>query len=157
MENFWKSVILRVWQSGRRKPNKAASARAAATFSHRNTHANARLFPGGLRFAGAFTSVPRSAMSLILKTQEIPFDAPESCNRFLPGPEKPLVATPAAIAEHQNETILRCLTLLQQLAEKENGIDYLQVFQNTEPGKPDLWFMEDGPGGAITALLPSDY
>jgi len=93
----------------------------------------------------------------ILKRQEIPFDHPESVNMFQPGPDKPFVATPAAIAEYQHETILACLSVLQQQAKKYAGIDRLQVFKSTEPGKPDLWLIEDGEGGAITALLPSDY
>ncbi len=96
-------------------------------------------------------------MSLILKQQEIPFDHPESCNMFQPSAEKPFVATPAAIEEHQQGTIFQCLRILQVQAEKFNGIDYLQVFQSSEPGKDELWFIEDGEGGAITALLPSDY
>ena len=37
----------------------------------------------------------------------------------------------------------------------DNGLDYLQVFRASE--EPDLWLLEDGPGGAINALLPSDY
>ncbi len=96
-------------------------------------------------------------MSLILKQQEIPFDHPDSCHMFQPSAEKPFVATPAAIEEHQQATILQCLHILQIQAKKFNGIDYLQVFQSSEPGKDELWFIEDGEGGAITALLPSDY
>lgn len=41
-------------------------------------------------------------------------------------------------------------------AEQHGGIDYLQVFED-ESKSEALWFIEDGPGGAITALLPSDY
>ncbi len=90
-----------------------------------------------------------------LKPQEIPLDDPESCNMFRPGPDKPFVATPAAIEMYTREVILACLHVLRQKADEHQGLDYLQVF--TAPDKPDpLWFMEDGPGGAITALLPSD-
>jgi hypothetical protein len=32
-------------------------------------------------------------MSLTLKSQEISFDAPESCRRFIPSAEKPFVAS----------------------------------------------------------------
>ena len=75
---------------------------------------------------------------------------------FQPGPEKPFVATAAAIELYQNETIVQCLRILQHEATAQSGIDYLQVFEN--PAKPEnLWFIEDGDGGAITALLPSDY
>lgn len=89
----------------------------------------------------------------VLKIQEIPYDDPESRCMFRPGPEKQFVATPAAIALYR-EAIYHCLMELQQLAAKENGLDYLQVFD--DPDKPErLWFMEDDL--AITALLPSDH
>ena len=91
----------------------------------------------------------------ILKVQEIPYDHPDSQYMFQPGPEKPFVATPAAI-ELYRDAIFRCLVKIQTLAVEKNGLDYLQVFD--DPDKPEaLWFMEDDPGGAITALLPSDY
>lgn len=44
---------------------------------------------------------------------------------------------------------------LRGKAEVHNGLDYLQVSESDKP--EPLWFIEDGPGGAITALLPSDY
>ncbi|MCA9085207.1 MAG: hypothetical protein KDA81_14180 [Planctomycetaceae bacterium] len=91
-----------------------------------------------------------------LKSQEIPFDHPESINMFRPTAEKPLVATLAAIEMYQQQTILQCLQILQQEADKHNGLDYLQVFE--DDSKPEnLWFIEDEEGGAITSLLPSDY
>ena len=93
----------------------------------------------------------------VLKVQEIPFDHPESCNMFRPGPDKPFLATPAAIATYQRETILACLKILREQADRYDGIDYLQVFKSSDPSKKDLWFIEDGDGGAITALLPSDH
>ena len=75
---------------------------------------------------------------------------------FRSGPDKPFVATQAAIELYGQETILACLQLLQEAAEKHGGIDYLQVFECAD--KPEkLWFIEDGHGGAVTALLPSDY
>ena len=75
---------------------------------------------------------------------------------FQPGPNKPLVATPAAIEMYTHETILKCFGVLRQLADQHQGLDYLQVFEVDD--KPEnLWFIEDGEGGAITALLPSDY
>ena len=84
-----------------------------------------------------------------LKPQEIALDDPESNNMFLPGPDKPFVATPAAIEMYTQEVIIACLILLRRKADEHRGLDYLQVF--TFPEKPeDLWFMEDGPGGAIT-------
>ncbi len=92
----------------------------------------------------------------ILKIQEVPHDSPESSYFFQPSSEKPFLATPAAIAAYQEETILECLELLQSEAEKHNGIDYFRVFCDPDKAE-DLWIIEDGVGGAITALLPSDY
>ena len=74
---------------------------------------------------------------------------------FRPGTDKPFVATAAAIDAYSTEVILACLRVLSQKADHHNGIDYLQVFEFD--GDARLWFIEDGPGGAITALLPSDY
>lgn len=91
-----------------------------------------------------------------LKAQGIPFDHADSTCMFRPGNDKPFVATPAAIAAYGQETIVACLEELRRLATAHNGLDYLQVFE--DPRKREaLWFIEDGPGGAITALLPSDY
>ncbi|MGA2618940.1 MAG: hypothetical protein ABSF26_15120 [Thermoguttaceae bacterium] len=90
-----------------------------------------------------------------LKPQEIAFDDPRSDCRFQPSDTKPFLATPAALAAY-GDTIFPCLAALQRLAKEKDGIDYLQVF--TDPSQHEaLWFIEDGEGGAITALLPSDY
>ena len=90
-----------------------------------------------------------------LKAQEIPFTDPRSDCRFQPSDKKPFLATPAALAAY-GDVIFPCLATLQRLAKEHDGIDYLQSF--TDPSKPEpLWFIEDGDGGAITALLPSDY
>ncbi len=91
-----------------------------------------------------------------LKRQEIPLDHPDSINTFRPGPDKPFLATPAAIEAYSHEVIVACLRVLTLKAEQHGGIDYLQVFED-ESKSEALWFIEDGPGGAITALLPSDY
>lgn len=91
-----------------------------------------------------------------LQEQEIPLDHPESVNLFLPSPDKPFVATPAAIALYTHEAIIACLRVLRTKADAHGGLDYLQVF--ADPDQPEnLWFIEDGPGGCITALLPSDH
>lgn len=91
-----------------------------------------------------------------LKAQEIPVDHPDSNNMFQPGPDKPLLATPPAIEMYSHEVILACWKVLRTKADEHGGLDYLQVFE--DESKPEnLWFMEDGPGGAITALLPSDH
>ena len=92
----------------------------------------------------------------ILREQEIPLDHPDSSNLFRPSPDKPFVATKAAIAAYGLEVIAKCHQLLRDQADQHQGLDYLQVFNNPEPGTEDLWSIEGGPGGAITALLPSD-
>ena len=91
-----------------------------------------------------------------LKPQEIPLDHPDSNNMFQPAPDKPFVATPAAIEMYANEVIIACWQVLRGKADQHNGLDYLQVFESDDHDE-NLWFIEDGPGGAITALLPSDY
>ena len=91
----------------------------------------------------------------ILKVQEIPFEDPDSRYMFQPSAEKPFVATPACISLYR-DAIYHCLIQLQQLAVEKNGLDYLQVFDDSD--KPEgLWFIEDDDGGAITALLPSEH
>lgn len=91
-----------------------------------------------------------------LKAQEIPLDHPDSNNMFQPGPDKPFVATQAAIRVYSHSVIVACWNVLRQHADQHTGLDYLQVFE--DESKPEnLWFIEDGTGGAITALLPSDY
>lgn len=94
-------------------------------------------------------------MPLTLQEQEIPFGSPESVNYFSPSNDKPFVATPAALEKFTRDELISCLCTLQQLAKEKGGIDYLQVFVDEMRGK--LWFLEDGDGGAITAMLPSDY
>jgi hypothetical protein len=92
---------------------------------------------------------------LELKAQEPPLDHSDSCNCFQPRLDKPLLATPGAIERFGHETIVACLRVLQQKASEHNGIDYLQVFESADGDR--LWFIEDGEGGAITALLPKEY
>ena len=75
---------------------------------------------------------------------------------FQPSEEKPFVATPPAMALYQRETIIACLRILQEQAVRKQGLDYLQVFDDPDRDEA-LWFIEDDIGGAITALLPSDY
>lgn len=94
-------------------------------------------------------------MTLKLQEQEIPFGSPESVNYFVPHSDKLFVATPAALESFTRAELIECLCTLQQLAKEKGGIDYLQVFIDETRGK--LWLLEDGEGGAITAMLPSDY
>jgi hypothetical protein len=93
--------------------------------------------------------------TLRLKPQEIPVDDPASTCYFTPSADKPFLATPAALDAYGADTVLDCLLRLRTAAVRHQGLDYLQVFQSDKP--EPLWFIEDGPGGAITALLPSDY
>ncbi len=93
--------------------------------------------------------------ALELQPQEPPLDHADSCNFFQPTQAKPFVYTPAAFDSVGILAMLAALRLLQEQALEHNGIDYLQVFK-TRDGRV-LWFIEDGEGGAITALLPSDY
>ena len=93
---------------------------------------------------------------LALKKQEVPFGHEDSMYMFVPSGKKPFVATRLAVDVFGETVILAKLRELQALARKHEGLDYLQVFKNGDGGK-DLWFIEDGEGGAITALLPEDY
>jgi len=97
---------------------------------------------------------PRSVdgVCLVHKPQEIPLDDPHSRWMF----DKPFVVTRAALATFGPLVPPALLLHLQEQARLHGGLDHLQVFENTGDG-PNLWFIEDGPGGAITALLPSDY
>ncbi len=94
-------------------------------------------------------------MTLTLKPQEIAFDDPRSSN-FFDRTGKPFLSTPGAIDAFGFETIVACLIQLQRLAKEKNGLDYLQVFVDDAIGRR-LWLIEDGDGGAITALLPNEY
>ena len=109
--------------------------------SHDETH----LFPS-----------PCSMQGLQLQPQEISYDAKASCNFFVPSEDMPFVATRAAVEQFEESTIVVCLKELQAEALKHDGLDYLQIFESSDKMK-QLWFIEGGDGGAITALLPSDY
>ncbi|MCM2374692.1 hypothetical protein [Aporhodopirellula aestuarii] len=93
-----------------------------------------------------------------LKMQEIPYDASDSSYSFQPSDDKPFVITNGAGVTYGPHVVRACLAILQQLADEHDGLDYLQVFEDPTNRKRDpLWFIEDGDGGAISALLPSDY
>jgi len=66
------------------------------------------------------------------------------------------LATREAVELYGHAVILDCLRQLQWEAQQYQGLDYVQVFESPDHREP-LWFIEDGEGGAITALLPSDY
>ncbi len=95
----------------------------------------------------------------ILRLQEIPFDHSDSNNFFQPTADKPFVVTFPALEVYSQETMKKCLTLLQEQAEQQNGLDFIQVFDDPERRSP-LWIIEeqvDDTRGKITALLPEDY
>jgi hypothetical protein len=75
---------------------------------------------------------------------------------FCPSDDKPFVATRAAVEAFGIGMIITGLCILQAHARERSGIHHVQVFDVHESDEP-LWFIEDGPGGAINALLPSDY
>ncbi len=85
------------------------------------------------------------------KPQEIPLDHPVSRWRFT----GQLVATPAALDAFGAELILPVYLILQTLAEKHDGVDYLQVFEDPTGADSRLWFIDDETH--VTALLPLDY
>ncbi len=91
---------------------------------------------------------------LILKPQEIPLNHPNSKYMFT---TQPFLATPSAIDQYGKEIIIACLFYLQRQAILYRGLDYLQVFQDTTDRRSNLWFIDDGEGGAVTALLPEEY
>lgn len=91
---------------------------------------------------------------LMLKPQEIPLDHPNSRYYFT---TLPFLATPNALSIYGETVIIDCLSYLQRQAEQYKGLDYLQVFKDIECDRSDLWFIDDGEGGATTALLPEDY
>lgn len=99
---------------------------------------------------------PVPMQRLLLNPQEVPYNAPASCNFFVPSEDKPFVVTRAALEQFEETTILACLRHLQTEARNHEGLDYLQIFESPDQSKK-LWFIEDGSGGAITALLPDDY
>ena len=91
---------------------------------------------------------------LRLKPQEIAIDHPDSRYYFT---TLPFVATPNALDTYGDGVIISCLVYLQKQAKQYQGLDYLQVFEDIKSKKPNLWFIDDGDGGATTALLPEDY
>jgi len=91
---------------------------------------------------------------LSLKPQEISLDDARSSYHF---DTQPFVATRNALDTYGVEVIGSCLFYLQEQARQYNGLDYLQVFEDIDRRKPNLWFIDDGEGGATTALLPEDY
>jgi hypothetical protein len=91
-----------------------------------------------------------------LRDQETPPDGRHSVCSFQPGPEKPFVITSGALEMYGKATVLECLQVLQDAAKQHDGLEKGQAFEDPERPQP-LWFIEDGRGRAITALLPSEY
>jgi hypothetical protein len=99
---------------------------------------------------------PIAMEGLKLKPQDVSYDSSESCWMFMPTRTKPFVVTNTAFKTFGESTIFQCLLQLQEEARRHDGLDHLQVFED-QGTREQLWFIEDGEGGAITALLPDDY
>jgi hypothetical protein len=95
-------------------------------------------------------------MTLQLRPQETPLDAPRSRHFFTPDATKPFRVTPGVLRMYTRREIAWCLATLQDAARAANGLDYAQVFDSDEHPE-NLWFIEDNGERAITALLPSEY
>lgn len=91
---------------------------------------------------------------LRLRSQELPLDHPDSRYYFN---TQSYVATRNALDAYGQAIIGGCLIYLQTQAKRYKGLDYLQVFEDIDGNRPPLWFIDDGNGGATTALLPEDY
>jgi hypothetical protein len=99
-------------------------------------------------------------MPLKLQQQELPTNHRDATWMFHPrdihpdGKGPAFVATPAALEMFELRPIVQALIALRNKAIAQNGLDYLQVFEDYTKPCP-LWFMENSD--AVTALLPSDY
>jgi hypothetical protein len=95
-------------------------------------------------------------MNLTWRAQEIPFDDPRSMYMFSTDAKKAFVATTAAVERFGREAILKCLYFLQELARKEKGLAYVQIF-DAEDGGEALWFADELYGdGVLMAFLASE-
>lgn len=93
-------------------------------------------------------------MVFVLKTQEIPYDSVESNRMFDLVNSKRVVVTQAVkdlLGDNIGEAG-RLAAELYLMAQEYKGLDYLQVFMNSEG--EDLWIMEDDE--RITVMTPSD-
>lgn len=91
----------------------------------------------------------------VLKTQEIPYDSAESNRMFDLVNSKRVIVTPAVrdlLGDNIGEAG-RLAAELYLMAQECKGLDYLQVFMNSEG--EDLWILEDDE--RITVMTPSDW
>ena len=72
----------------------------------------------GSHIPASYDHLPNLHLNVLpsLKQQEIPLDHPDSCNMFRPGPDKPFVATPAAVELYSREVIIACWQILRRQA-----------------------------------------
>jgi hypothetical protein len=91
---------------------------------------------------------------LQMKEQEVPATDPRS-TYFLGLPGRTLVATPGALETFTAGEISFVVSTLKERADASSGLDYLAVFDSDDGRR--LFVIDDGPGGAVTLLLPSDY
>lgn len=94
---------------------------------------------------------------LTLKAQEIPLDDPKSRYLFSTDENKQFLISRAAMERFGCKTIFGCLMWLQGMAQIQDGLDTLQVFEPRDGGEA-LWLIDEGdaPEGAVKAMLPSD-
>lgn len=94
-------------------------------------------------------------MVFVLKTQEIPYDSPESEMMFDPLSKERVVVTNAVkdLLGGRGGEVGEMLADLYSMAQEYKGLDYLQVFMNSNG--EDVWIIEDD--AAITVMTPSDY
>jgi hypothetical protein len=93
-------------------------------------------------------------MVFVLKSQEIPYDSPESGNMFDLVNEKSVFVT-RAVADLLGANLSQantCVRRLHELAQEYRGLDYLQIFENSDG--EDLWVTVDDE--RIAVMLPSD-
>jgi hypothetical protein len=90
----------------------------------------------------------------VLKSQEIPHESSETDNFFDLVNAKSVIVT-RAVADLLGENISQattCVRELYEMAQQYRGLDYLQIFENSDG--EDLWITEDNE--KITVMLPAD-
>jgi hypothetical protein len=90
----------------------------------------------------------------VLKTQEIPYDSPESDKMFDPLAKERVLVTDAVRVLLGDEVgdAGALLADLYRMAQEYRGLDYLQVFMNSDG--EDIWIIEED--AAITVMTPSN-
>lgn len=90
-----------------------------------------------------------------LSPQRNPFGHPDSKHHFRAEAPHSFEITTGARELYGELIIFGCLNMLHAWAIEQDGLDGRQVFQDDSKLEP-LWIIEDGDGGTVTALLPSE-